>query len=76
MAEKKNRSAQTDATHAKSNSERLTNLVALLVVKGEEQVNQIRILAAAGYSNTDIAALLGITANAVNIALHRLRKKH
>jgi DNA-binding CsgD family transcriptional regulator len=55
--------------------ERLTNLIALLVVKGEPQPEQLRILEAAGYGNTEIASLLGLTPNAVNVALHRLRKK-
>jgi DNA-directed RNA polymerase specialized sigma24 family protein len=55
--------------------ERLTNLVALLLVKGEPQVDQIRTLAAAGYRNSEIAPLLGLTSNAVNVALHRIRLK-
>ena len=55
--------------------ERLTNLVALLLVKGEPQAEQIRTLAAAGYGNSEIAALLGLTPNAVNVALHRIRRK-
>jgi DNA-binding CsgD family transcriptional regulator len=55
--------------------QRLTNLVALLLVKGESQTEKIRTLATAGYSNTEIASLLGTTANSVNVALHRLRKK-
>lgn len=54
---------------------RLTNVAALLLVKGESQPEKIRALAAAGYSNTEIATLLGITANAVAITLHRLRAK-
>lgn len=55
--------------------DRLTNLVALLLVKGEPQADQIRTLAAAGFSNTEIARLLGLTANNVNVALHRIRKR-
>lgn len=55
--------------------ERLTNLVALLLVKGEPQAEQVRTLAAAGYGNSEIAALLGLTPNAVNVALHRIRRK-
>ena len=55
--------------------ERLANLVALLLVKGEPQADQIRTLAAAGYGNSEIAALLGLTSNAVNVALHRIRRK-
>jgi DNA-directed RNA polymerase specialized sigma24 family protein len=55
--------------------ERLTNLVALLLVKGESQSEKIRTLAAVGYSAPEIAHLLGTTANAVNVALHRIRQK-
>ena len=55
--------------------ERLTNLVALLLVKGESQSEKIRTLAAVGYSASEIAHLLGTTANAVNVALHRIRQK-
>jgi len=59
---------------AGSDLTRLTNLVALLLVKGEPQSEQIRTLAAAGYGNSEIAGLLGLTPNAVNVALHRLRR--
>lgn len=55
--------------------ERLTNLMALLLIKGEPQADQLRTLASAGFSNTEIARLLGLTPNAVNVALHRLRKR-
>lgn len=54
---------------------RLTNLIALLVVKGEPQPEQLRMLAAAGYGNSEIAGLLGLTPNAVNVALYKLRRK-
>lgn len=54
--------------------ERLTNLMALLLIKGEQQTDQLRILACAGFSNTEIARLLGLTPNAVSVALHRIRK--
>ncbi len=54
---------------------RLTNVAALLLVKGESQPEKIRTLASAGYSNVEIAALLGVTANSVAVALHRLRGK-
>ncbi len=55
--------------------EKLTRLLALLVVKGESQPEKIKVLAGAGFTNTEIAELLEITANAVNIVLHRLRTK-
>ena len=54
--------------------ERLTNLMALLLIKGEPQPDQLRTLTCAGFSNTEIARLLGLTPNAVNVALHRIRK--
>jgi DNA-binding NarL/FixJ family response regulator len=54
---------------------RLTNLVALLLVKGEPQPEQVSTLTRAGYPNKEIARLLGLTPNAVNIAVHRLRKR-
>jgi hypothetical protein len=67
---------QVDPVTAPSDClERLTNLVALLLVKGESQQDQIRVLAAAGYGNSEIAGLLGTTPNAVTIALHRMRRK-
>lgn len=55
--------------------ERLTNLMALLLIKGEPQADQIRTLVSAGFSNTEIARLLALTPNAVNVALHRIRKR-
>jgi DNA-directed RNA polymerase specialized sigma24 family protein len=55
--------------------EKIIRLLALLAIKGESQAEKIKILSGAGFSNTEIAALLGLTANAVNVALHRLRTK-
>jgi DNA-binding NarL/FixJ family response regulator len=55
--------------------ERITNLLALLLVKGESQPDKIQTLSAAGFQNTDIARLLGVTPNTINVALHRMRKK-
>lgn len=55
--------------------ERLIRLLALLVVKGESQPEKIKVLAGAGFTNTEIADLLGLTTNAVNVALHRIRAK-
>jgi DNA-directed RNA polymerase specialized sigma24 family protein len=56
--------------------DRLIRLLALLVVKGESQAEKIQLLAGAGFANTEIAQLLGLTANAVNVALFRLRSKN
>jgi DNA-binding NarL/FixJ family response regulator len=54
---------------------RLTNVAALLLVKGEAQPEKIRALAAAGYSNAEIAEMLHLKPNTVAVALHRIRKK-
>lgn len=53
---------------------RIADLVALLLVKGESQPEKVRSLAAVGYTPSEISGLLGITANAVSITLHRLKK--
>jgi DNA-directed RNA polymerase specialized sigma24 family protein len=55
--------------------ERLIKLLALLLIKGEPQSDQLRTLVGAGFSNTEISRLLGLTPNAVNVALHRMRKR-
>lgn len=55
--------------------EKLTRLLALLIVKDESQAEKVKMLAGAGFTNTEIAQTLGLTANAVNVALHRLRKR-
>lgn len=58
-----------------SQLEKLTRLLALLVIKGESQPEKIKMLAGAVFTNIEIAELLGVTGNAVNVALHRLRAK-
>jgi hypothetical protein len=71
----KKSSADGEATGSVPQPERLTRLLALLVVKGESQSEKIQLLSGAGFANTEIADLLGLTANAVNVALYRLRSK-
>lgn len=55
--------------------ERVINLMALLLIKGEPQPDQLRTLVSAGFSNTEIARLLRLTPNAINVALYRMRKR-
>jgi DNA-directed RNA polymerase specialized sigma24 family protein len=49
-------------------------LLAMLAVKGLDQPRAIALLASLGFPPRDIASSLGVTANAVSIALHRQRK--
>lgn len=53
---------------------RTNRLLAVLAVKGMEQRQAIAFLETAGFRPAEIATALGITRNAVNITLHRLRK--
>ena len=55
--------------------EKIARLLALLAVKDESQPEKIKVLSGAGFSNTEIAELLGLTRNAVKLALRRLRRK-
>lgn len=69
------KSTSTEPEHTDESLRRLTNLVALLLVKGESQNDKIRTLAAAGYQPNEIAELLDTTPNTVSVTLHKLRKK-
>ena len=77
MILKKNRSIPKEVTRESDASPlgRLTDLVALMLIKNEPPAEKLRILSVAGYSAGEIARLLGTSPNAVNVALHRLRKK-
>lgn len=54
---------------------RVANLLALLLVKGESQPEKIRVLSSVGYTNAEIADLLGVTPNAVKVSLYQQRKR-
>lgn len=55
---------------------RIANLLALLLVKGENQTEKILTLRAVGYTPPEIAELLGITAHNVSVVLHRERGRN
>jgi len=48
---------------------RLVNIAALWIVKGQSQKEQILTLGGAGFSASEIAALLGTTTNTVAVTL-------
>jgi len=73
---KNNEDSQPESAGASiKHLERLTRLVALLVVKGESQNEKISVLANSGFSNIELAGLLGLSPNTVNLSLHRTRAK-
>ncbi len=56
--------------------EKIARLLAHLVVRDIDQSgDKIRTLKAAGFEVAQIAPILGMTENAINVALHRARKK-
>jgi DNA-directed RNA polymerase specialized sigma24 family protein len=54
---------------------RLVRLLALLLVKGEEQAAKAASLSAAGFTPAEISDLLGISSNAVSVTLYKRRKR-
>jgi len=55
-------------------SQRIANLLALLLVTGKPQPEQIFLLTAAGYTSAEIARLIGTTRNTVSVTLSQRRK--
>ena len=55
--------------------DRLSDLMALTLVRRMEESEQIRVLDAVGYSPGEIGALLGKRPNTVSVALSRQRKQ-
>ncbi len=58
-----------------SRSDLLIRLMAIALVNGRAQKEQIRLLSVAGMGPREIAELLGTTPNTVNVSLSMLRKK-
>ena len=54
-------------------SERIANLLALSLVTGKPQPEQISLLSAAGYTPSEIGRLIGTTPNTVSVTLSQLR---
>ena len=50
-------------------------LLALSLIDGKKQRDQIRLLAAAGMDRHEIAGLVGTTAGTVSVAISNLRKQ-
>jgi DNA-binding NarL/FixJ family response regulator len=72
----KNKDLSESATinDASDVSHRIANLLALQLVIGKPQPEQIALLSAAGYSPSEIARLIGTTRNTVSVTLSQRRK--
>jgi hypothetical protein len=52
----------------------MSQLLALVAIKGEEPANAMTLLSRAGYSSAEISALLGMSKDAVRMMLSRRTK--
>jgi len=63
-----------NATSTAEHLRRISNLLALLAVKGESQSDKILTLTAAGYSAKEIADLLRTSPNNVSVAVYKAKQ--
>lgn len=68
--------SQQKTTEPISSEEKIARLLGLLLIKDmENKVDQVTLLRSAGFEVLDVAAMLGMTENHVNVAAHAGRKK-
>jgi DNA-directed RNA polymerase specialized sigma24 family protein len=65
-----------ESSRSTKDIQRIINLFALFVVKGEKQEEKIRLLSAAGYTAAEVATLVGTTPNTVSVTLYQIRPKN
>lgn len=73
--QKKLNDQATVTSEEKNYTEKLTNILALMLVKGEPQPDQIKLLSLAGYTNNEISTLLSVKPNTVKVTLYRIRRE-
>jgi DNA-directed RNA polymerase specialized sigma24 family protein len=59
---------------ARSELEKTLKLIAILGLEGKKQKDQVRLLDKAGFSYSEIAAMLGSTPKAISVRLAELRR--
>lgn len=70
-----NRPTDGEASSNVSSHEKIARLLAFIVTKDMEQIEEkVGRLSTIGFSNSEIAAILGITTNHVGVALHKYKK--
>jgi hypothetical protein len=67
--------AASDLARVADSVDRLTRLLTLALLDGKTKVEQMMLLANAGWQAREIAALLGGTPNSVSVALHAERRR-
>lgn len=71
----RNRGNNDDVEHVSSN-EKIARLLALLVTKDlDQKTDQVVLLRRIGFSIGEVAAILGMTANHVNVATHMAKRR-
>ncbi len=55
--------------------QRIANLLALLLVKGEGETDKVLALTGVGYTPVEIAQLLGKQPNTISVALYQARRE-
>lgn len=54
--------------------DRIANLLALILIRGENELDKVRTLAAAGYTPSEMARMLGKQPNTVSVLLYKSRQ--
>lgn len=68
------RANQPSSAEGTSELARISNLLALLAVKGESQTDKILTLTAAGFTAAEIAQLIRSTPNTVSVTIYQAKK--
>jgi DNA-directed RNA polymerase specialized sigma24 family protein len=72
---RKNDPPSDDLTSVVEQMRRISNLLALVAVKGEDQKDKVLTLSAAGYAPYEISDLLGTTSNTVRVTLSQSKSQ-
>lgn len=67
--------SEVSAPNNKDKMDVLIRLMAISLVNGKRQRDQVRLLSLAGMGPKEIAELIGTTPNTVNVSLSQLRKE-
>ena len=72
----KNRNKAGTYSESKTPEEKISRLLALFLIKDlTDKVEKVGLLKTAGFLNLEIAQMLGMTSNHVNVAAHAARSK-